>query len=160
MNIVATLSAPLVLLLAPTGATATATTAAPLSASASADAKASAKAVRPPPLRGAQCLDPRQARSWIDLDGDRLLVDAGRHRYLLHIGSACTALGYSTALDFRGDRISGRVCGTLGDEVITRDYPCRIESIELLSKEQYKQALDQRKGEREARRAAKKAGKS
>jgi hypothetical protein len=97
-------------------------------------------------LRGSQCLDPDFARGWID-DGDgRILVDAGRYKYRIEVAPACTALNYTQILRLRGDPVSGRVCGGLGDAVLTRDYPCRIESMELLSKEQYKQAVKARPG--------------
>lgn len=89
-------------------------------------------------LRGAECLDPAMARSWIDLDSNTLLVDAGRYKYRVEVSAACTALDWSHMLVFRGDPVTGRVCGTLGDAILTRDYPCTIRSLELLDKEQYK----------------------
>ena len=48
----------------------------------------------------------------------------------------------------------GRVCGGLGDAVITRDYHCRIERMDLLNKQQYQQAVDDREAARKAREAA------
>lgn len=96
-------------------------------------------------LRGSECLDPDMARSWIDLDGRTILVDAGRHKYRIEVSPACSALGYSSMLGFKGDPISGRVCGVLGDAVVTREYSCRIEHMELIDKAQYKQALEDRK---------------
>jgi hypothetical protein len=99
-------------------------------------------------LRGTDCLDPDLARSWIDIDSRTLLVDAGRRKYRIEVAPACTALGYSPVLGFKGDSISGRICGVLGDAIITRDYSCRIERMELLDKEQYKQALESRKSSR------------
>ena len=113
--------------------------------------------VRPPLLRGMQCLDPDQARGWINEDDRHILVDAGRHKYRIEVASACTALGYSQIISFRGDPVLGRVCGGLSDAVITRDYPCRIEQVDLLSKEAYKQALTDREALRKARKAARKS---
>ena len=113
--------------------------------------------VRAPPLRGVQCLDPGQARGWINVDDNHILVDAGRHKYRIEVSSACSALGYSQIITFRGDPILGRVCGGFSDAVITRDYPCRIERMDLLSKEQYKQALIDRESYRQARKAARKS---
>jgi hypothetical protein len=89
-------------------------------------------------LRGAECLDPGMARSWIDLDSRNLLVDAGRYKYRVEVSPACSALDWSHMLVFRGDPISGRVCGTLGDAILTRDYPCTIQDMHLLDAEQYK----------------------
>jgi hypothetical protein len=99
---------------------------------------------RAPALRGAQCLDPERARTWINEDDRHLLVDSGRYKYRIEVAPACTALGYSQLIGFRGDPVLGRVCGGLGDAVLTRDYPCRIERMELLSKEQYRQAVKDR----------------
>ena len=96
-------------------------------------------------LRGADCLDPSTARTWTDLGRDTILVDAGRKKYRIHISPACAALNFSPELGFRGDPINGRVCGTIGDSVVTRDYTCRIDGMELLDKDQYKLALEQRK---------------
>jgi hypothetical protein len=50
------------------------------------------------------------------------------------------------------------VCGTAFDAIIPSDgIPCRIERLELLTREQYRQALAQDAEERRARRAARKA---
>ena len=61
-------------------------------------------------------------------------------------------MDWSHTLVFRGDPVTGRVCGTLGDAIVTRDYPCTIRSLELLDKEQYKALVkeyeERRKGKR------------
>jgi hypothetical protein len=95
-------------------------------------------------LRGAQCLDPAMARSWIDLGRDTLLVDAGRYKYRIGISGACSAVTWSPVLLFRGDAVSGRVCGNIGDAILTRDYPCTITDMQLLDKQQYKALLEER----------------
>ena len=105
-------------------------------------------------LRGADCLDPAMARSWIELDHDELLVDAGRHKYLIEVSGACTSIGWSQLLVFRGDPVSGRVCGSPGDAILTRDYPCTIQGMRLLDKEQYKALLKQREESRGRKPAA------
>lgn len=117
----------------------------------------SAHATQAPTLRGSQCLDPDFARGWVELDDRTILVDAGRNRYRIEVGGACTSLSFSPLLVFRGDPVSGRVCGTLGDAILTRDYPCRIERMELISKAQYKQAIDDRAAERKRRKAERKS---
>ena len=118
---------------------------------------ATAGAPAAPILRGSQCLDPDFARGWVELDDRTILVDAGRNRYRIEVGGACTSLSFSPLLVFRGDPVSGRVCGTLGDAILTRDYPCRIERMELISKAQYKQAIDDRAAERKRRKAERKS---
>lgn len=107
------------------------------------------------PLRGAECLDPTQARGWTEIDDRLLLVDAGRRKYRIEVIPSCTALGYTGTIGFRGDPVSGQVCGGLNDAVLTRDYPCHIQRIELLSKEQYQQALKEHSEARKAGRTEK-----
>lgn len=119
---------------------------------------ASEPAANKPVLRGNQCLDPAYTRSWLDLDDDTLIVDTGRYRYRIEVSRSCTALSYTQALTFRGDPITGRVCGGVGDAVITRDYPCNVLSIELLDKQEYKALVDQYTLDRKQRRTARKSG--
>lgn len=97
-----------------------------------------------PILRGSQCLDPQWARGWILEDNQHILVDAGLRKYRIGFAASCRALNHSPFLGFRGDPVSGRVCGGASDALVTRDYPCRIESMQLLSKAQYKEAVQAR----------------
>ena len=119
-------------------------------------ASASVAAPETPYLRGSQCLDPNFARNWIELDDRTILVDAG-NRYRIEVAPACSSLSFSPLLVFRGDPISGRVCGSLGDAIITRDYPCKIERMQLISKAEYKQAVDDRAAERKRRKEMRKS---
>jgi hypothetical protein len=113
---------------------------------------------KPPILRGGECLDPDFARGWTAIDDHRLLVDTGRHRYRLEVSRSCWNLRWTSFIGFRGDPMSNRVCGTPFDAVLTSDrIPCRIERLELLSREEYKQALLDYQAERRARRAERKA---
>jgi hypothetical protein len=115
---------------------------------------------RPPPLRGGQCLDPDFVRSFTALDDRELLVDTGRYRYRIQVSSSCWHLHSSAWIDFRGDPVSNRVCGTVFDAVVPRSgVPCRIERMELLSREQYQQALRDHQAERRARREERRSGK-
>ncbi len=120
-------------------------------------ASANAGTTDAPFLRGAQCLDPNLARSWVELDDRTILVDAGRNKYRIEVSGACTSLSFSQVLVFRGDPVSGRVCGSLGDAILTRDYPCKIERMQLISKAEYKQAMDDRAAERKRRKAERKS---
>lgn len=106
-------------------------------------------------LRPSECLDPAMARSWTDIGRDTLLVDAGRHKYRMEVSGACSAVTWSPVLVFRGDPVSGRVCGSVGDAIVTRDYPCTIQRLELLDKVQYKALLQQYEDARKRRRDAK-----
>jgi hypothetical protein len=115
---------------------------------------------RPPPLRGGQCLDPDFVRSFTALDDRELLVDTGRYRYRIQVASSCWHLSTSAWIDFRGDPVSKRVCGSVFDAVVPRSgVPCRIERMELLGREQYQQALQQHAAERRARREERRSDK-
>lgn len=129
-----------------------ATVVALLSASASHASTGHAAAAPGDFLRGAQCLDPTFARGWVYLDDRNILVDAGRYRYRIELNSSCRDIAFTPMITFRGDPISGRVCGGPFDAVITRDFPCRIQRMELLSKEQYKALEGRRARERAERR--------
>ena len=111
-------------------------------------------------LKGGECLDPTFARSYYALDRRRLLVDAGSRKYLIEVAPSCWNLDFANAIGFRGDLASNRVCGSAHDEVLVRgEPPCRIERMELLSKEQYRQAIEERDAYRKARKAEAKAKK-
>ena len=56
---------------------------------------------RAPPLRGGECLDPNMARSFTELDDNRLLVDAGHYRYLIEVSSGCWNLRNTPVIGFR-----------------------------------------------------------
>ncbi len=92
------------------------------------------------PLRGADCLDPSMARSWQDAGPGVLLVDAGHRKYRITLDAGCQGAGDGGTLVFRGDAVSGRVCGNLGDQVQARGRACRIERIELVDAEAYRAA--------------------
>lgn len=113
---------------------------------------------KPPALAGGRCLDPVQARGWTVLDDKHILIDGGRYQYSVEFSYACRDLDFNNALGFRGDPVTGRVCGTLGDEVVTRDFHCRIQQMEIISKEDYRQQVKDHAAqvatEREARRIA------
>lgn len=92
------------------------------------------------PLRGADCLDPARTRSYLMTGDKEVIVDAGKRKYRLSIGQSCPALSYTQAISFRGEQIDGRLCGGINDAVVTSDYPCKVDRIELITDEQYKAA--------------------
>ncbi len=97
-------------------------------------------------LRGADCLDPSMARTWDYVSGDELLVDAGRRKYRVHLSEHCTALGHGSVIRFKGDPVSGRVCGNPGEAVRTGRMSCRIERVELIDAEAYRKATTGKQG--------------
>lgn len=88
-----------------------------------------------------ECLDPDLARSWHHVDDSTVLVDAGSRKYRIELGEFCFALGTSPELRFVGDRISNRVCGHVGEYVISGNQRCRIQRVERLDEATYAQAL-------------------
>ncbi len=91
-------------------------------------------------LTGADCLDPSAVRSWHYVDGSELLVDAGRRKYRITLAESCTELGGAASIGFRGDSVSGRVCGNFGERVITKRMACRIDRVQLLDDATYREA--------------------
>jgi Family of unknown function (DUF6491) len=104
------------------------------------------------PLRGADCLDPARSRNFLVTSKNEVLVDSGKRKYRLWIGQSCPALTSSPVIGFRGDQVSGHLCGGLNDAVVTTDYPCKVDRVELLTSEQYKAATDAYVAERKAKR--------
>ncbi len=63
------------------------------------------------------CVDSSRVRNWIVINDETLLLDAGRKKYRVNLQHACFNLGSSPALQFKGDPISGRVCGSSLDAI-------------------------------------------
>ena len=115
---------------------------------ATAPALAADPAAGDPPRRtlsGADCLDPDRARSWTYVDAGELLVDAGKRKYRIDMREVCPELGTTSAVAFGGDGISQRVCGHVGDRIVTRERSCRIDRIELIDKATYDALLKDEK---------------
>ena len=92
------------------------------------------------PLRPiSECLDPTRVRGYQVLDSRRLLVDAGRRRYLLTLSWSCNELHTHRALAFDSRNPSGRICGDIGDAVRPREGGgtligrCDVGRVELIS---------------------------
>ena len=105
------------------------------------------------PLRGNDCLDPARTRSYLATSDREVIVDAGKRKYRLSIGQSCPAMSYTQGISFRGDQVDGRLCGGLNDAVVTSDYPCKVDRVELISDEDYKAAAAAYTAERKAKRA-------
>lgn len=107
-----------------------------------------------PTARGplADCLDPNRARGWVMVDGDQLLVDAGRHFYRIELSFSCPELANSQQLYFKPSNGIGRVCGNAGDAVFgdsrTRLGPgCQIAKLVPISREDYYTERNRSRGE-------------
>jgi hypothetical protein len=97
-------------------------------------------------LRGADCLDPSSARTWDYVSGDELLVDAGRRKYRVRLAEHCTELGHGAVITFKGDPVSSRVCGNAGEAVRIGRMSCRIERLEIIDADAYREATTGRTG--------------
>lgn len=87
------------------------------------------------------CLYPQDVRTWHNSQDGALFVDGGRHKYRVDLWGECRDnLGVS--LVFRGDSITGRVCGNPGDKVIfgslgARQGGCDIRDVRIIDDETY-----------------------
>lgn len=113
------------------------------------------------PLRPlGECLDPMRARAFLLVDGDRLLVDAGRRHYLIELRWNCPALYNASALDFRSRNPAGRICGDIEEQVSAAGSPalqmdrCRIAKVTRISRDEYRDEING-----ESRRVSGKTGK-
>ena len=97
-------------------------------------------------LRGADCLDPSSARTWDYVSGDELLVDAGRRKYRVQLAEHCTELGHGSVIAFKGDPVSSRVCGNVGETVRVGRMSCRIERLEIIDADAYREATTGKQG--------------
>lgn len=90
--------------------------------------------------RGPACFEPRDVRTWHNVRGEVIYVDAGRRKYRVDLLEHCLELGNSARMGFRGDVISGRVCGNYGDLVVLPHATCRISRVSLVDEETYARA--------------------
>ena len=112
-----------------------------------------AEPAKPHALNGFHCLEPGPSTGWTYLDDSHILIDGGNRKYKLEFTEACWGIKFENSLAFRGDSFSGRVCGDLGDEVITEHMHCRIKHLELISTDQYRQTIRDNKAAIAARKA-------
>lgn len=97
------------------------------------------------PLRGPDCLDPTTARNWHEVSSTEVLVDAGRRKYRLTLGHVCSFLGNGPSIVFVGDPITNRVCGNFSDAiVVSGGERCHIDHIELIDKDTWNAAANER----------------
>jgi len=90
------------------------------------------------------CFDSQRVRNWIVLDDETLLVDAGRKKYRIHLRDSCSSMDTSTTLRFKGDPISGRVCGSL-DAINVAGEHCRISGIEEIDGKTFNDSQNRKK---------------
>ncbi len=108
-------------------------------------------------MTGYRCLTPGPATGWTYLDDSHILIDGGRYKYSMEFSDPCWGIKFDNSLAFKGDTFNGRVCGDLGDQVITERMHCQIKHMEIISTAQYRQIIKDNKDAIAAKKAAKKA---
>ncbi len=91
------------------------------------------------------CVDSSRVRNWIVINDETLLLDAGRKKYRVNLQHACFNLGSSPTLQFKGDPISGRVCGSSLDAIRVEGEECPISKIEEIDKQIFNEAQNKKK---------------
>jgi Family of unknown function (DUF6491) len=91
------------------------------------------------------CLDSKQVRNWIVINDETLFLDAGRKKYRVALQQSCFNLSTSPILSFKGDPISGRVCGSSLDAVRVQGEQCRISKIEEIDKKTLNEAHNRKR---------------
>ncbi len=91
------------------------------------------------------CLDSSRVRAWVIIDDETLLLDAGRKKYRVSLQQSCFNLSTSPTLQFKGDPISGRICGSSLDAIRIPGEQCRISKIEKIDKQIYSEAENKKK---------------
>ena len=98
------------------------------------------------------CFDSQRVRNWIAIDEETLLVDAGQKKYRLHLRDSCSSMSTSSSLRFKGDPVSGRVCGSL-DAINVEGEHCRISKVEEIDKQTFDDAQNTKKLTLKAKKA-------
>ena len=95
----------------------------------------------------ASCFDPRSARGFAPVGDDVLIVDTGNNHYRVQLDATCFGADFAPAMQFRGDSITGRICGHFGDKVVWTNHECGIQDVDWISKEEHDALLNPPKKE-------------
>ena len=91
------------------------------------------------------CIDSSRVRNWIVIDDETVLLDVGKKKYRVNFLQACFNLSSSPTLQFKGDAISGRVCGGSLDAIRVQGEQCRISKIEEIDKQEFNKAQNKKR---------------
>jgi len=92
-----------------------------------------------------ECLDSNRVRNWIVVNDETLLLDAGRKKYRVDLQQSCFNLSSSPTLQFKGDPITGRICGSTLDAIRVQGEQCRISKIREIDKQTFNEAQNKKK---------------
>jgi hypothetical protein len=95
----------------------------------------------------AGCFDPRMARGFAPVGDDVLLVDMGANHYRVQLDATCFGADFAPAMHFKGDPISGRVCGRFGESVSWTHHECQIQRVDWITPEEHEALLHPAKAE-------------
>jgi hypothetical protein len=84
------------------------------------------------------CFDSQRVRQWVPVNDETLLIDTGRQKYRISFQNSCSHLSSSASLLFKGDPITGRVCGSTLNYVNARGEICRIDRITEIDRATFK----------------------
>ena len=90
------------------------------------------------------CVDTSRVRNWIVVNDETLLLDVGRKKYRVNLQQSCFNLSISPTLQFKGDPISGRICGSSLDAIRVRGEQCRISKIEEIDRQTFNDAQNKK----------------
>ena len=90
------------------------------------------------------CVDTSRVRNWIVVNDETLLLDVGRKKYRVNLQQSCFNLNISPTLQFKGDPISGRICGSSLDAIRVRGEQCRISKIEEIDVQTFNDAQNKK----------------
>ena len=90
------------------------------------------------------CVDTSRVRNWIVVNDETLLLDVGRKKYRVNLQQSCFNLNISPTLQFKGDPISGRICGSSLDAIRVRGEQCRISKIEEIDTQTFNYAQNKK----------------
>ena len=91
------------------------------------------------------CVDTSRVRNWIVINDETLLLDVGRKKYRVNLQQSCFNLSTSPTLQFKGDPISGRICGSSLDAIRVQGEQCRISKIQEIDKQTFNDAQNKKK---------------
>ena len=90
-----------------------------------------------------RCLIPQRVRDWAYVSDDRILVNAGRHRYRIDFSYGCPALAFGTSIRFDPGPGTGRMCGHINEAVVVRGSRCNVARIEEIDAETWREIASQ-----------------
>ena len=101
------------------------------------------QAASPRTARGhSSCFDPRNARGFTPVGDDVLVVDTGANHYRVQLDGTCFGTDFAPAMQFRGDSITGRICGHFGEKVVWTHHECGITDVEWITPEEHAALLN------------------